>query len=269
MTLSATLEEAGSAACWRAVGVRHAVLLRVLPALRHDVATPISVLRMTASLLQRKLAQVPADAPYCLQRIAALDAQIGSLTQSLNWLLDWDAGADAAAVTRSELVTGCAQLLRPLWAIEGVLLETGPAFDPQASARTGEPAWPRRPALRDLLLASLCFLYDTGVNLARIVITPDRHDALQLQRHAQHDTVDGAATPAPHRSEPRRDAPPRIDAVALAGLAAELGFLVRFSHDGVWMQLADRSSGAGSDDRPATVLKPAATPRSARGAGAR
>ncbi len=269
MTRIGRLADVASTARWCAAGVRHAVLLRVMPALRHDLATPISVLRLTANVLQRKLAVQPVDASYCAQRAATLDQQLGALTHALRWLLEWNSGAGQANVTRPELVADCVALLRPLWAIEGVLIEVDPALGQAASSAraagqtgNGEPAWPRQAALRDLLLASLCYLHDAGAGLTRIRVMPDRHDALALRGFA--DTVDigdvAHASAGAIESHESHEVPSRIDATALACLAADLGYLVRFSRDGVWLQLADRkgSEGERTPGAPEDSLDPTA-----------
>lgn len=241
-----------SAAHWHAAGVRHAVLLRVLPALRHDVATPISVMRLTASVLQRKLAHEPVDAAYCSQRVETLDQQISVLNDALRWLLDWGAGASDSPVTRAQLAFGCVGLLQPLWALEGVMINLDPALQPLPAAavpsigsvdpRATEVIWSRQSALRYLLLAALCYVHDSGSGPVRIRVVPDRHDALQL-----HGTLRNAGDlyvdPSTCQAEPQQP-PVCIDAAALACLAADLGYLVRFNHDGVWLQLADRRSGS-------------------------
>ena len=40
---------------WMAAGVRHELLTRALPALRHDMAAPVSVIRMGILLLKRQV----------------------------------------------------------------------------------------------------------------------------------------------------------------------------------------------------------------------
>ena len=231
---------------WHAAGVRHAVLLRALPALRHDVAAPISVLQMTTSLLQRKLVRDPFDADYCAQRVAVFDQQIDALTDALRWLFDWGIGVPDTPVTRTELVQRCTGLLQPLWALEGVAIEVDPLLHPlaragtesQARPRAGDLIWPRQAALRYLVLAALCYMHDQYDDLIAIRVVPDRHDALQL--HGVHRPGgESAALPSSCLAESQQ-IPVCIDAAALACLAADLGYLVRFNQDGVWLQLADR-----------------------------
>ena len=53
------------AADWMAAGVRHEILMRVLPTLRHDLLGPISVARMELAVMRRRLERAdlaPQDA---------------------------------------------------------------------------------------------------------------------------------------------------------------------------------------------------------------
>lgn len=243
---------------WHAAGVRHAVLLRALPALRHDVAAPISVLQMTTSLLQRKLAREPFDADYCAQRVAVFDQQIDALKDALRWLFDWGIGVPDIPVTRTELVQRCVGLLQPLWALEGVAIEMDPVLRQPVGEGAGSPAgtragdlpWPRQAALRYLLLAALCYVYDQHNDLVAVRVVPDRHDALQLHG-VRRQGGESAALPSSCLAESQQQTPVCIDAAALACLAADLGYLVRFNQDGVWLQLADRRN-KGAQETPGT-----------------
>lgn len=249
---------------WQAAGVRHAVLLRALPALRHDVATPISVMQMTASVLQRKLALDPPDARYLSQRVAAFEQQIDVLTDALRWLFDWGVGVADSPVSRAQLVGRCVGLLQPLWALEGVAIvvdsavqSASAAAQPNASdAGTRELRWPRQAALRYLLLAALCYVHDRRAGLTGIRIVADRHDALHLHGvHARQN--DAFAGPSTCVAESRQ-APVCIDATALACLAADLGYLIRFDRDSVWLQLTDRRSTGGratTDDSARSAVR--------------
>ncbi|RYY51946.1 MAG: hypothetical protein EOO24_66005, partial [Comamonadaceae bacterium] len=50
---------------WIAAGVRHELLTRALPALRHDMAAPISVIRMGLLMLKRQVAAPQIDPATC------------------------------------------------------------------------------------------------------------------------------------------------------------------------------------------------------------
>lgn len=238
------------AAHWGAAGVRHAVLLRVLPALRHDLATPISVVRMTALLLQRKFAASPIDADYCSERVAALDQQTDALTEVLRLLLGWGMGPGDADVSRPALVANCVRLLRPMWATRGTQIEVDPALEPAppdasepAPERDLEPRWPGETALRYLLLGALCHLYDTATGAARILIAPAATDALRVQRILRAGS-EGARQHGLANFGGER--PVLIDSAALECLAGDLGHQIECRDGEVWLRLARNTAGLGA-----------------------
>jgi hypothetical protein len=60
-----------SARSWIAAGVRHELLTRALPALRHDMAAPVSVIRMALLMLKRQVGAATIDAVACEERPSA------------------------------------------------------------------------------------------------------------------------------------------------------------------------------------------------------
>lgn len=236
------------AAHWSAAGVRHAVLLRVLPALRHDLATPISVVRMTALLLQRKFEAFPIDAAYCSERVAALDQQTDALTEVLRLLLGWGIGPVDADVSRPALVASCVRLLRPMWATRGMQIEVDPVLEPAALAasdvapeRDLEPRWPGETALRYLLLGALCHLYDTATGAACIRIEPESADTLRLQRIRRFSNGSPCEGNMAELSGEQRVP---IDSAALECLAADLGHEIECGENHVRLRLAHSSEHA-------------------------
>ncbi|MEO7242271.1 MAG: hypothetical protein ABIW85_05115 [Variovorax sp.] len=217
-----------SAARWVAAGVRHAVLLRILPALRHDLASPISVLRMSSLLLQRQLAAPTIDAAGCLERVVMLEQQIGSLADGLRSLRGWDLASSSKAIDRQVLVADSLPLLRALFDLRGVTVDVD-----AASADNAGAMWPDATALRYLLLASLCHLGDSHPLLVAVRIEYVGDDGLRLVATDRSEAV------PPPLFDP---APPEpgltIDAAALQCLAADLGYEVRFEADGVFLPLA-------------------------------
>ena len=55
--------------------MRHELLSRVLPALRHDMAAPVSVIRMGLLLLRRQVSEPEIDAQACGERVALIDTR--------------------------------------------------------------------------------------------------------------------------------------------------------------------------------------------------
>lgn len=68
---------------WIAAGVRHELLTRALPALRHDMAAPVSVIRMALLMLKRQIGAPVIDAPVCEERVALIDNQVSELVEGI------------------------------------------------------------------------------------------------------------------------------------------------------------------------------------------
>ena len=218
---------------WVAAGVRHAVLLRVLPVVQHDLATPVSVLRMTALVLKRKLADTSVDVDYCIERAGAFDQQCDALMRVSQRLSGWGVAAESGLITRPVLVEQCVSLLRPLLELSGVTVEIDPALD-RIAADASSRRLGAAPALRYLLLASICHLHDSTANLVRIAIAPDGDDALRLSVL----TGAGNTFASPDDADANADGERiRIDAAALLHLAFDLERSVRLTESGIWLRL--------------------------------
>ncbi len=241
-----------AAARWVAAGVRHEVLLRVLPAVRHDLAAPLSVMRMALLLLRRQQQAASGDdAARREERIATLQEQLAVLAGRLNLLRGWgaaDPGADG--ITRAALVERCVALLRPLADLQGLTIEVDPGLQPAPADAVahGPPEavqWPGATALRYLVLASLCHLLDRRPAPGAVRIVPDGTDALRLlatARAAADDARAGAGTQEP----PGRL---RIDAAALRCLAEDLGYGLVLGEDVVHLPLAATPAPPGHNTR--------------------
>ncbi len=237
---------------WIAAGVRHEVLLRSLPSLRHDMAAPVSVLRMAILLLKRQLAAASIDAEACAHRITVLDQQMGGLVEAIRLLRGWEtsaaSGTDAArdTITRPALVAKCVALLRPVFDLRGVSISLAPLLEAQPpgagsagaaanepSALPPEPVWPNGVALRYLLLASLCCLHDAPADAGTVHIAPDGPDGLELR------SLPRTADMQPPMCDPMASGGRlEIDAAALQCLADDLGYAVIVTADGVRLRLA-------------------------------
>lgn len=77
------MKAAPGARSWIAAGVRHELLTRALPALRHDMSAPVSVMRMGLLMLRRQVAAPTIDPVACEQRVALIDSQIAELISAV------------------------------------------------------------------------------------------------------------------------------------------------------------------------------------------
>ncbi|MDM0013913.1 hypothetical protein QTH87_15875 [Variovorax sp. J22P168] len=215
---------------WMAAGVRHELLTRALPALRHDMAAPVSVMRMSILLLKRQLGSAtsgdapPLDADAALERLGLIEEQVASLAAGVRSLRDWELATDDAGITRSALVLQCTGLMRVAFELNGIGLQIDEALAPEE----GEPRYAAGAALRYLVLGALGYLHDSVPDLSRIRIEADGDAALCLVG-GRGDAEPVEPMAGAHRA-PRALA---IDAIALQALADGLGYAVQVEGESV------------------------------------
>ena len=221
---------------WIAAGVRHELLTRALPALRHDMAAPVSVMRMGLLMLRRQLNAATIDPAVCEEHASLIDHQIAELVGAVRSLRDWELAVEDDGITRAALVAQCLNLMRAAFDFQGVRLTSDEAFEATAVAASdaaAEPVWPSGASLRYLLLGALGYLHDNVADVAGIGISADGTDGLWVR------ATSGATDAAPpdtgaHRA-PRALA---IDAIALQSLADDLGYALTIERDAVRLPLA-------------------------------
>ncbi|WP_295540128.1 hypothetical protein [uncultured Pseudacidovorax sp.] len=219
-----------SARSWIAAGVRHELLMRALPALRHEMAGPVSLLRMTLLMLKRHAGATPVDGAACLQRVDQASDQLALLVDSVRALRDWELATTDEGLGRSELVRQCAALMRAAFDLNGLSLEIDPRLEADGD---DAPRWPDGAALRYLLLGALGHLHDQQEAPAIVRIEPgDQAHELRVRVGPR---LDGRDDPEllQHRA-PRSLA---IDAVCLQSLAEDLGREITTEPDGVRLSL--------------------------------
>lgn len=226
------MKSSPSARSWIAAGVRHELLTRALPALRHDMAAPVSVIRMALLMLKRQVAAATIDPAACEERVALIDNQVGELVEAIRSLRDWELATTDDGITRSALVAQCVMLMRSAFDLHGVSLDTDTALEPQAYDQE-EHRWPAAAALRYLFLGALGYLHDSAAEAGSIRIEADGANALRLQAVPREPGTTHAVLDA-HRA-PRALA---IDAVALQNLAEDLGYAVTLDGANVRLVLA-------------------------------
>jgi len=215
---------------WIAAGVRHELLTRALPALRHHMVAPVSVIRMGLLLLKRQVAAEPVDGDACVQRVAAVDEQVAAVVAGIRSLRDWELSTPGDGITRAALVAQCAGLLRTPFELSGIALRIDDAL--QASA-ADEETHPNAAALRYLLLGALSHVHDCVAGLRSIHLEADGPDALRIRATAGG-KIAALGEAADAQRAPRALA---IDAVALLSLADDLGYRVAIERDTVRFDL--------------------------------
>lgn len=215
---------------WIAAGVRHELLIRALPALRHDMTGPVSVMRMGLLMLRRQVAAPVIDPATVEQRAALIDSQIAELVTAVRSLRDWELAVDDEGITRHALVAQGVGLMRAAFELQGIRLQVDASLE--APGRD-EPKWPAGAALRYLFLGALGYLHDTPDDVGAVTVSADGADALVLRVTAGE--ADGADTMAGAHRAPRMLA---IDAIALQSLADDLGYALAIERDAVRLALA-------------------------------
>jgi hypothetical protein len=203
---------------WMAAGVRHELLTRALPALRHDMVAPVSVIRMAILLLKRQLSGAStADADAAALRVTLIEDQVAALSNGVRSLRDWELAIHDEGITRGELVAQCTALMRVAFDLNGIGLRVSEALSPTE----GEPRFADGAALRYMFLGALGYLHDSAPDVGEIRVAADGADALRFSAHR------GRATPAdPMAGAHRAPRSLAIDAIALQALADGLGYAI-------------------------------------------
>ncbi|CAN5258700.1 hypothetical protein BH10PSE18_BH10PSE18_04860 [soil metagenome] len=224
------MKSSPGARSWIAAGVRHELLTRALPALRHDMSAPVSVMRMGLLMLKRQVAAPTIDVDACQERVALIDSQIAELVAAVRSLRDWELATGDDGISRPALVRQCTSLMRTAFDLQNIRLDVDEALtteDGDADVR-----WPSGASLRYLLLGAMGFLQDSAPDVATIRIAPDGSQGIQLTAIAG--ATDDADAMAEHRA-PRKLA---IDVIALQSLADDLGYALSADRNSVRFGLA-------------------------------
>ena len=219
------------ASSWIVAGVRHELLTRALPALRHDMAAPLSVIRMSLLLLRHRAAAASGDEGLSEEPLESISEQVDALADGVRSLRDWELAASDDGITRSALVQRCASLMRAAFELHGIGLHVD---EDLAAGTPDEPRFPEGAALRYMVLGVLGYLHDTTERLGAIRIEADGPEGLRLI--ATHgDSV--SADPMPIAGALRAPRKLAIDAVALQALADGLGYAVAVEGESVRLSL--------------------------------
>ena len=221
---------------WMAAGVRHELLTRALPALRHDMAAPVSVIRMGILLLKRQVtAAENPDAAAWGERVSLIENQVSALASGVRSLRDWELATHDEGIKRSELVAQCTALMRVAFDLNGVALHVGEDLSPEE----GEPSFPSGAALRYMFLGALGYLHDSVPHVGAIDVEAHGTDGLRFSATPGEPTAPDPVAGA-HRA-PRALA---IDAIALQSLADGLGYEVAVEPDAVRFALVTGQASA-------------------------
>lgn len=196
-------------------GLQHAVMMRAMPVLRHDVASPLSVMRMGTMLLKRRLGQGDLPADQAVERVEQLEEQLNEISRHIKRLRLWDLQINDRHTVR-ELVHEAVELARPMLMVRGT--EMDPLAD-DAAGWVGDTKVPH--SLLYLVLAAIYHLAEQhGPAPAQITVEPMGPLAVRVRSH-------GASTAAQDLAPPVGRQPPALDLAALQQLAQPLAVQVQ------------------------------------------
>jgi hypothetical protein len=197
---------------WLADGVRQRILLRALPAQRHDVLGPLSAMRLALSLVKTRLAADPPEVERVRAKVGEIEEQLAAAIAAVKLLRLWDGGRRTDALAAC---ADCVAMLRVSMALRGHQLA-----EPAVRDGAVPPQLPC-PDAHYAILGLLLHAQDTAAVrcLLAPALTPHglRLEATPLPG------VSPLVAPPPAGPEPR---PSTVEAEALGWLVEEIGWRV-------------------------------------------
>lgn len=209
-------------------GLQHAVLMRAMPVLRHDLASPLSVMRMGTLLLKRRLGRGDMTPEQAVERVEQIEEQLAEITRQIQRLRQWDLQVTQKLSVRT-LVAEAIELARPMLMVRGtemeVLADDAAGWSPDAQSP---------PTLLYVVLAAIYHLAEppAGAAPAQIAAEPLGSHGVRIRAQGVS-TSQGLALPQSTGHTGVATQPPALDEAALQQLAKPLGIAVRVSSDQV------------------------------------
>jgi hypothetical protein len=209
-------------------GLQHAVLMRAMPVLRHDLASPLSVMRMGTMLLKRRLARGDMTPEQAVERVEQLEEQLGDIAHHIRRLRQWDLQINDRRTVRA-LVAEAVDLARPMLMVRGTEME--PLAD-------DAPGWESEALVpHTLLYVVLAAIYHLAEQPdqppAHITVEPWGTGGVRVQAHGTSSASQGM--PVPGTAGPLL--PPAMDLDALLQLAQPMGLSVQVTSQQVEIAL--------------------------------
>lgn len=217
----------------------YAVLRRIAPALRHDVAGFMQPVGMLVMVLQRRLQMPEPDLQAIAKNVTSVSALAKEATTGCMNAMDWTASREDACVSFPAGVDEVVRLLALELSGRGLSATHDMAADMPANRPANKARVPRR-FFRSVLAAALLAWCDQkpGAGVLRISGSSDANEAeLKLQFEA-----DGTALP-PDAGSPQR----RIGWNDVEALARASGATLSMGDD--WLRLRLRHSSGDAANR--------------------
>ena len=204
-------------------GLQHAVLMRAMPVLRHDLASPLSVMRMGTMLLKRRLGRGDMTPEQAVERVEQIEEQLAEITRQIQRLRQWDLQVTQRLGVRA-LVAEAIELARPMLLVRGtemqVLADDAAGWSPDAQSPH---------TLLYVVLAAIYHLAEQpGPIPAHIAVEPVGSHGVRVRTQGIS-TSQGHALLQSTGHSVTATQPPALDEAALQQLAKPLGIAVRVS----------------------------------------
>ncbi|MFY3382842.1 hypothetical protein [Paracidovorax sp. MALMAid1276] len=175
-------------------GLQHAVLLRAMPVLRHDLSSPLSVMRMGTTLLKRHLQRADLNPADAVARVEQLEQQLTELSAHIRRLRQWDPQVRERHSLKA-IALEAAALARPMLMVQGMevapLQEDAPGWQDDSQAPH---------TLLYAVLAAIYHLAEPGEGEAApasIVVEPLSSHGIQISAQGARSVPDALQIAAP------------------------------------------------------------------------
>lgn len=207
---------------WVIAGIKHEIFMRVFPSLRHGLVGPISIARMSISIVRRLLARGDASLTSLNEPVERIDQQLAEAVLGIRNLQNWEPGSKPQTQQLVEIISeGMALMTAPLAMREIVL-------DYVTEASAAEQSVSNPSALLYTWLGVLCYFQDSLQQACTLNIV------LQAQSlTVRHDVSATSNARASGRAANAKVIARAIDKDALVALASAGDFALSLQPDGL------------------------------------
>ncbi|WP_025872513.1 hypothetical protein [Methylobacillus glycogenes] len=90
---------------WVIAGIKHEIFMRVFPSLRHGLVGPISIARMSISIVRRLLARGDASLTSLNEPVERIDQQLAEAVLGIRNLQNWEPGSKPQTQQLVEIIS--------------------------------------------------------------------------------------------------------------------------------------------------------------------
>lgn len=212
--------QAHSQTQWVVEGIKHEIFMRVFPSLRHGLVGPISIARMSISIVRRLLARGEASLTSLHEPVERIDQQLAEAVLGIRNLQNWEPSSKPQSLPLADIIgDGIALMTAPL-AMREIVLDYEAAEDLGTVSHHAE--------LLYTWLGVLCYFQDSLQQAAtlKVLLQPDTIKVTVLQQPGGRAYTGG------------KPAARVIDQAALQILASAAGFKLNVEAEGLSLSWA-------------------------------